>query len=75
MMLLRLIKMCSNKISSRVHRGKHLSDNFLIQNGLKQGDASSSPFLNFALEYAIRKVKGKAGATEITWGTSATGLC
>jgi hypothetical protein len=56
MKLLRLIKMCSNKISSRVHRGKHLSDNFPIQNGLKQGDALSSPFFNFALEHAIRKV-------------------
>jgi hypothetical protein len=39
MKLLGLIKMCSNKRSSRVHRGKHLSNNFPIQNGLKQGDA------------------------------------
>jgi hypothetical protein len=32
-----------------------LSDNFPIQNGLKQRDALS-PLLCFALEYAIRKV-------------------
>jgi hypothetical protein len=33
-----------------------LADNFPIQNGLKQGDASSLLLLNFALEFAIRKV-------------------
>jgi hypothetical protein len=35
--------------------GKHLSDTFPIQNGLKQGDALSPLLFNFALEYAIRK--------------------
>jgi hypothetical protein len=34
-----------------------LSDNFPIQNGLKQGDAVSPLRFNFALEYAIRKVQ------------------
>jgi hypothetical protein len=34
-----------------------LSDNFPIQNGLKQGDALSPLLFNFALEYAIRKVQ------------------
>jgi hypothetical protein len=34
--------------------GKHLSDNFPIQNGLKQ-DVLSPLLFNFALEYAIRK--------------------
>jgi hypothetical protein len=38
-----------------VRIGKYLSDNFPIQNGLKQGDALSPPLFNFALEYAIRK--------------------
>jgi hypothetical protein len=28
-----------------------------MQNGLKQGDASSPPLFNFALEYAIRNVE------------------
>jgi hypothetical protein len=37
---------------------KYLSDSFLIQNGLKQGDNLSPPLLsNFGLEYAIRKVQ------------------
>jgi hypothetical protein len=40
-----------------VHKSKHLSDNFPIQNGLIQGDALSPMFFNFALEYAIRKVE------------------
>ena len=30
---------------------------FLIENGLKQGDALSLLLFNFALEYAIRKVQ------------------
>jgi hypothetical protein len=34
-----------------------LSDDFPIQNGLKQGDALSPLLSNFALEYAIRKVQ------------------
>jgi hypothetical protein len=50
--LVRLIKMCLNEIYS-----KYLSDKFPIQNGLKQGDASSPLLFNFALEYAIRKVQ------------------
>jgi hypothetical protein len=49
--------MCLNETYSKVHTGKHLSDSFLIQNGLKQGDALSPLLLNFALEYAIRKVQ------------------
>jgi hypothetical protein len=36
-----------------------LSDSFPIQNGLKQGDALLTLLFNFALKYAIRKVKEK----------------
>jgi hypothetical protein len=49
--------MCLNETYSKVRIGKHLSDSFTIQNGLKQGDALSSQHFNFALEYAIRKVQ------------------
>jgi hypothetical protein len=53
----RLIKMCLNETYSKVCIGKHLSDSFPIQNGLKQGDALSPLPFNSALEYAIRKVQ------------------
>jgi hypothetical protein len=49
--------MCLNETYSKVHVGKHFSDSFPIQNGLKQGDALSPLLFNFTLEYAIRKVQ------------------
>jgi hypothetical protein len=49
--------MCLNETYTKVRIGKHLSDSFPIQNGLKQGDALSPLLLNFALEYTIRKVQ------------------
>jgi hypothetical protein len=49
--------MCLNETHSKVCIGKHLSDSFPIQNGLKQGDALSSLLFYFALEYAIKKVQ------------------
>jgi hypothetical protein len=39
MKLVKLIKTFSNKIYSKVRIGKHLSERFPIENGLKQGDA------------------------------------
>jgi hypothetical protein len=47
-----MIKMRLNETYGKVRIGKHLSDNFPIQNSLKQQLLS-----NFALEYAIRKVQ------------------
>jgi hypothetical protein len=55
--LVRLIKMCLNETHSKVRIGKLLSDEFPIQNRLKQGDALSPSLFNFALEYAIRRVQ------------------
>jgi hypothetical protein len=42
---------------SKVRIGKYLSDNFPIQNGLKQGDALSPLLFNFALEYTFGKLQ------------------
>jgi hypothetical protein len=36
--LIMLNKMCLNETCSEVHIGKHLSDAFPLQNGLKQGN-------------------------------------
>jgi hypothetical protein len=49
--------MCLNETYSKFRIGKHLSDSFPIQNGLKQGDALSPLLFNFVLEYTIRKVQ------------------
>jgi hypothetical protein len=57
MKLVRLIIMCMTETYIRIRVRKNLSDMFPIRNGLKQGDALSSLFSNFALKYAIRRVK------------------
>jgi len=49
--------MSLTKTYSRVRVGENVSDRFLIRNGLKQGDALPPLILNFALEYAIRRVQ------------------
>jgi hypothetical protein len=46
-----------NESYRKVRLGKHLSDSFPIQNGLKQRDVISPLLFDFALEYAIRKVQ------------------
>jgi hypothetical protein len=49
--------MCLNETYSKVSIGKHLSDSFPIQNGLKKGDALSPLLFNFALEQTITKAQ------------------
>jgi len=50
-----LIKMCLNDTCSRVRVGKHLSDVFPLNSGLKQGDVLSPLVFNFAVECAITR--------------------
>jgi hypothetical protein len=47
--------MCLNETYSKVHIGKHLFDNFAIQNGLEHGDALSPLLFNFALDMPFRR--------------------
>jgi hypothetical protein len=63
MKLIWMIKTCLKEMYSRVCTGKHLSDNFPIQNGLKQ-DALLPLLFNTTLEYAIRKLQD---LREIEW--------
>jgi len=42
---------------SSVRVGKNVSDRFPLRNGLKQVDALTPMVFNFALEYAIMRVK------------------
>ena len=46
--------MSQNKTYNRLQVGKHM---FPIKNGLEQGDALLPLLLNFAVEYAIRRVQ------------------
>jgi hypothetical protein len=55
--LVRPINMCSNETYVIVRIGKDLSNNFLIQNSLKEGDALSPLLFNFALVCAFRRVQ------------------
>jgi hypothetical protein len=55
--LVRLIKMCLDETDRKVRVVKLSSHKFLIQNGLKQGDALSPLLFSFALEYDVRKVQ------------------
>jgi hypothetical protein len=71
----RLIKMCLNETYSKVCVSKHLSHNFPIHKGIKQGDALKPLLFNIELEYGIRKDQGKLDGTEIKWDTSASSPC
>jgi hypothetical protein len=53
MKLLRLNIMWLNETCNEIHIDKNLSDPFLIQNDLKQGDVLTPLLFNFASEYAI----------------------
>jgi hypothetical protein len=74
MKVLSLIKMCLNETYSKVHTGKHLSEAFLVQIGLKQGETFSPLIFSSALEYAIRKAQENRGI-RTEWDKSASGLC
>jgi hypothetical protein len=55
--LVGLIKTCLNETYSTLRIGKYRSDEFPIQNDLKQGNTLSPLLFNFALECAIGRVQ------------------
>ena len=72
--LIRLIKTCLDGTRSKVGIVNHLFSSFAVENCLKQGDALSTLLLNFALEYAIRKVAETSLGLDMN-GTHYFGLC
>jgi hypothetical protein len=54
-----------NETYSKVRMGKHLSDAFAIQNGLKQGDALLPLLFNFDPEFFIRKIQENKKGLEL----------
>jgi hypothetical protein len=62
--LVRIIKMGIHKTYSKDHTVKHFSDEFPIQNGLKQ-DALSPLFFNCGLVYTIRKFQENKEGLEL----------
>jgi len=74
MKLFRLTKICLNETYSKVRICEELSNAFLIQNGLKQGDILSPLLFNLALEYAIRQVQENQEGVEFS-GNNQFMLC
>jgi hypothetical protein len=62
-----------NETHIKVSIGRHVLDNFSIQNGLKEEDLSPLLF-NCALQYIIRKVQRNQVGLELS-ETPASGLC
>jgi hypothetical protein len=67
MKLGRLIKMCLNEMYVKFRIGKHLSDNFPIQSGLKKGNALLTLLFNSASECDIRRVQENQVGLKLNW--------
>jgi hypothetical protein len=67
-------EMCLNAICRKVPVGKHFSESYSAQTGLKQGDALSLLPFNFVLEYTIRKVM-KHQEDRIWMGHISSAIC
>jgi hypothetical protein len=57
MKIVKLTKIYLKETGSEVHRGKHFSDTFPVENSLKEGDALSPLLFQCCFVLTIRKVQ------------------
>jgi hypothetical protein len=65
MKLVRPIKMCLNQTHRKVHTGKHLSDPFPIQNGLKKWRCFISTAFQLCFRICIRRIEENQEELEV----------
>lgn len=63
--IVKMIKLCMNKTKCKVRFNQHISEEFEVRTGLRQGDALSPVLFNIALEMVVRKTQNKYGGLNL----------
>lgn len=65
--IMKMIKLCMNKTRCKVRFNQHMSDEFEVKTGLRQGDALSPELFNIVLETVVRKTQSKYSWLNLRW--------